>query len=266
MRCHNRIDQILNSRQTGLVVQKYIERPLLLPNGRKFDVRQWILVTSWAPLTIWFYNKCILRVATSAYSLYDLDNKYAHLCNHSINKHNADKHGDDSSAVPSDVSIEQTMLISDDFDKMLGEEGYWEGKLQPELKRIAIACCQSTAQGIKSRAGSFELYGLDIVVDDSLKPWLIEVNFSPDLSHTTKAKVPLVSAMVADMLKVVLDHKPSDAHTGLDAADKQVPTDTGGFELIYQELDCTASFDAVASDRLLCCEGRKLTRRARLYL
>jgi tubulin monoglycylase TTLL3/8 len=72
----------------GYIVQKYIERPLLV-HDRKFDIRQWVLVTSWAPLEVWMYARCYARFCAWPFALGDVGNRFAHLSNNSVQKHSA---------------------------------------------------------------------------------------------------------------------------------------------------------------------------------
>merc|ERR1719421_2558569 len=68
------------------ICQKYIEQPML-PHGFKFDIRQWVLVTDWNPLTVWIWKQPYIRFAAVKYdeSLED-DDKFMHLVNNSIVK------------------------------------------------------------------------------------------------------------------------------------------------------------------------------------
>ena len=66
-------------------------------------------------------------------------------------------------------------------------------------------------------------YGYDVLIDDQLKPWLIEVNASPSLSANTKEDYQLKCDMLHDCLDIV------DVEARLRGDERSV----GGFDLVY---------------------------------
>lgn len=71
---------------TSCIVSRYIQNPLLI-NDRKFDLRIYVLVTSYEPLRIYVYNEGLTRFAAEVYpSGEHPENTYAHLTNYSLNK------------------------------------------------------------------------------------------------------------------------------------------------------------------------------------
>ena len=74
----------------SLIVSRYIDNPLLL-NGLKFDLRVYVMVTSFEPLRIYVYNEGLARFASEPYNDPETtkDTRYAHLTNYSINKKNS---------------------------------------------------------------------------------------------------------------------------------------------------------------------------------
>ena len=59
----------------------------------------------------------------------------------------------------------------------------------------------------------FQLFGFDVMLDADMRPWLIEVNVSPDLAETAPLDKQLKHALAADMLHVVGVRMPGGAAT-----------------------------------------------------
>lgn len=65
------------------VAQKYIENPLIILN-RKFDIRVWVVVSSWNPLKVYYYNQPYIRFTSQDYDKNNIQNMFSHLTNNAI--------------------------------------------------------------------------------------------------------------------------------------------------------------------------------------
>ncbi|XP_007454001.1 PREDICTED: probable tubulin polyglutamylase TTLL1 isoform X3 [Lipotes vexillifer] len=79
------------STKEAYVISLYINNPLLI-GGRKFDLRLYVLVSTYRPLRCYMYKLGFCRFCTVKYtpSTSELDNMFVHLTNVAIQKHGED--------------------------------------------------------------------------------------------------------------------------------------------------------------------------------
>ena len=81
----NQVSQWENYSAEPYIVQRYINDPLLI-GGKKFDIRLYALVTSYSPLTIYFYRGGFARFTHRRYDQTKIQNSQIHLTNVAIQK------------------------------------------------------------------------------------------------------------------------------------------------------------------------------------
>merc|ERR1719424_1239107 len=60
-----------------------------------------------------------------------------------------------------------------------------------------------TRRATAHSANCFELYGFDVLVDEELKPWLVEVNLSPSMLAESPLDQQVKSAVLSDTFNLV---------------------------------------------------------------
>ena len=158
------------------IIQRYLDNPHLW-NGYKYVLRCYVLITSIEPLRFYWYHEGSAKLTSEKYDLEDLDNPYRHLTNPDINEHNSD----------ADVPvIFHSFRV---YKKWLQQQGIDDSKVFSDLEHmigISIIAARETMreQSQKLTAdtnGAYELIGLDCMIDNDLKPWILECNLSPSL-------------------------------------------------------------------------------------
>ncbi|XP_034118823.1 polyglutamylase complex subunit TTLL1 [Drosophila albomicans] len=176
------------------VISKYIDNPLLI-GGKKFDLRLYVLVTTFNPIKAYLYNEGFCRFCTQRYDQTEIDNVFMHLTNVSIQKNNKEYntiHG-------GKWSMQNLCLY---LDSIRGE-GVWE-KLYRRIKETIRHSLDAVAPVMANDRHCFEVYGYDIIIDNNLKPWLIEINTSPSIQSTTKNDCTLKTRLIDNVLDVVI--------------------------------------------------------------
>ncbi|CAN0335467.1 unnamed protein product, partial [Scytosiphon promiscuus] len=79
------------SQAEAYIAQRYVENPYLI-GGKKFDLRLYVLVTSFNPLTVWLFSGGFARFSGARCALFgaELANLYVHLTNVAIQKKSED--------------------------------------------------------------------------------------------------------------------------------------------------------------------------------
>ncbi|CAI6350938.1 unnamed protein product [Macrosiphum euphorbiae] len=177
---------------TNIVVQRYVKNPMLI-GGYKYDLRLYVLVPSFHPLTIYVYREGLTRFSTDKYSLNNLDNHFAHLTNSSINKL-----GPNYSETKEKIGLGCKWTLQQ-LRQHIRQAGVNDWLLWQKISVLVSLTLASQCTGIPSTSNCFELYGFDILVDSDLKPWLLEVNLSPALGNDcdvdNRVKRPLLHDM-----------------------------------------------------------------------
>eukprot|EP00878_Enallax_costatus_P040036 GHUV01046010.1.p1 GENE.GHUV01046010.1~~GHUV01046010.1.p1 ORF type:complete len:602 (+),score=176.12 GHUV01046010.1:192-1997(+) len=190
----------LPSAKPFVLAQRYVSNPLLI-NDCKFGIRLWLLITGVDPCTAYLHTQGLVLFSTDSYDLGSLsDDEGAagrgHITNYAQNV---------GGTVWNLVMLKQH-LGADVYKRL------WN-KLVSSAAHVACAAMgevrQEHAAGRVPPNSTFELLGLDYLVDEDMHPWLLEVNGTPSLAvdhgdapveqliHDTK------NAMVQDMVNIL---------------------------------------------------------------
>ncbi|NXC81084.1 TTLL4 polyglutamylase, partial [Cercotrichas coryphoeus] len=189
-----------------LLVQRYLHKPYLI-GGRKFDLRIYVYVTCYDPLRVYLFKDGLVRFASCKYSssMESLSNKFMHLTNYSVNKKNTEYKSNSDETACQGHKWALKALWSYLTQKGVNSEAIWE-----KIKDIVIKTIIASEPYVNSLVKMYvrrpycchELFGFDIMLDENLKPWILEVNISPSLHSNSPLDVSIKGQMIRDLLNL----------------------------------------------------------------
>jgi tubulin polyglutamylase TTLL5 len=207
------------------VVSEYISRPLCI-NGYKFDLRIYVLVTSFAPLRAFVFREGLARFATETYSNQTAD-VFSHLTNATLNKRG--RHW----------SSEFKWKLSELLSELNARFGKPEREIMDrifEVVSVTLALVQPSMAAL-SRSNSFELFGFDLLLDRDFNLWLLEINSFPSMGFGSDVDWAVKAPLIAQTLSIVGMRSFAAA---VPAEDAQNERSGGGFVRLFPSVTTKA--------------------------
>jgi len=189
------------------IVQAFIHNPLLL-NGRKSDVRLYMLVASTNPLIV-YYHDGYFRVSLTDYDM-NTEDQSALITNTAFSSvlAEAEKTGSYQGKTYDEWKDEQTWL----FDKfqnhiiekgLTADENWMDNHFRPECKKAMIHLLRMSQHNFLKRSSLFEFYAIDFMLDEDLNLWFIEANALPGLAEWTPDFTKFDGQMLRDEFDII---------------------------------------------------------------
>ena len=190
------------------LMQYAVWNPLLL-NGRKFDFRMFMLIASTNP-TMVYYRDGFLRVSLRNY---DPDSKElgAILTNIALSKpffEEAKEKGTYNGYTEEEL-MNQAFWSMPKLGKFLYDTGrvkdpnWLENYLRPEFKRAMIHLIRMSQATFSAKSSTYEIFGLDFMLDDNMDLWFIEANAQPLLDGWSDDTKRFFNKILYDSFEIV---------------------------------------------------------------
>ncbi|XP_048639531.1 LOW QUALITY PROTEIN: inactive polyglycylase TTLL10, partial [Marmota marmota marmota] len=183
------------------VVQRYIQNPLLL-DGKKFDVRSYLLIACAVPYMV-FFGHGYARLTLSLYDPHSRDLS-GHLTNQYMQKKS-----------PLYVLLKEDTVwsmdhlnsyINDKFRKTKGLPRDWVfTTFTKRMQQIMAHCFLAVKSKLECKLGYFDLIGCDFLIDENFKVWLLEMNSNPALHTNCEVLKEVIPGVVMETLDLALE-------------------------------------------------------------
>ncbi|KAM6216866.1 inactive polyglycylase TTLL10 [Rhynchocyon petersi] len=183
------------------IVQRYIENPLLL-DGKKFDVRAYLLIACAMPYMV-FFGHGYARLTLGLYDPQSNDLS-GHLTNQFMQKKS-----------PLYVLLKEDTVwsmehlnhyINDKFRKTKGLPRDWVfTTFTKRMQQIMTHCFLAVKSKLDCKLGYFDLIGCDFLIDENFKVWLLEMNSNPALHTNCEVLKEVIPGVVMETLDLALE-------------------------------------------------------------